>query len=231
MVKKLTNIAVALIKETFLGLSESLIGQENFAMGFLKTLISLNEKDHHIEKLLSKFMREPFKTALGQFKTGYLLDGTSKDERSHRETRFRDSLTNFDKALSLAKSEEEEAFINLMRGLCAINIPGGVGEAKIHFKTFQKYCIKKASELKCEVDSLVNNAKENEEKAGEINVDDLPGRGGGSLAVMDDVVLKINKAYLLTEAKGYRNKAAHLMEESSVLLNASEVIKTIIDNA
>lgn len=231
MVRKLTNIAAALVKETFLVLSESLIGQKNFAMVFLKTLISINESNHRIEKSLSNLIQEPFLTAIDQFKIGCKLEGTSKDDRTHRENRFRDSLKNFDKALSLAKAEEK-AFINLMRGLCAINIPGGLNEAKIHFKAFQKDCIKKASELKCKADSLIDTAKENEIKASKINTDDLPkGLGGGTLISISVAEPKMKKATLLTKAREDRAKADQLMKESSVLLIASEDIKKIIDNA
>jgi len=231
MVRKLTNIAAALVKETFLVLSESLIGQKNFAMVFLKTLISINESNHRIEESLSNLIQEPFSTAIEQFKIGCKLEGTSKDDRKHREIRFRDSLINFDKALSLAK-QEEKAFINLMRGLCAINIPGGLSEAKIHFKAFQKECKKKASELKCKADSLIDTAKDNEIKASKINVDDFPkGLGGGTFISIGIAEPKMKKATLLTKAREDRDKADHLMKESSLLLIASEDVKKIIDNA
>lgn len=231
MVKELTNIAAGLIKETFLVLAESLIGQKNFAMIFLKTLISLNESNRRIEKSLSKLVQEPFLTGIEQFKIGCELIGDSKNERLHRETRFHDSLTNFDKALSLAEPGEK-AFVNLMRGLCAINLPGGTNEAEIHFKAFQQDCKAKASELKRIAGALINDAQANELKASKIIVDNLPkGLGGGTFFSMGVGEPKMKKAALLVEARESREKADRLMKESNVLLTSSEKLETILDNA
>ncbi len=230
MAKSLTSIALSLIKETFLLLSESILGRKSYAMAFLKALISINESNHRIEKSLSKLVREPFSTAVEQFKIGCKLEGASKEERLHRESRFRDSLTNFDKALSLGEPNEK-AFINLMRGLCAANLPGGETEAKIHFEVFQKECEENALKLKREATSLINAARENELRASEINLDELPkGLGGGTFFCMSVGEPKMKKATLLVKAREDRKNAERLLKESNVLLIASENLMTIIEN-
>ena len=200
-------------------------------MIFLKTLISINDSNHRIEKSLSKLVREPFLTAIEQFKVSCGLEGKSKEEKAYREARFRNSLTSFDKALSLAEPNEK-SFINLMRGFCALNLPGGVKEAEIHFRIFQDECEEYANELRDIAENLINEAEKCELKASKINVDELPkGLGGGTFFSMSVGEPKMRKASLLAEAKEKKEKADTLIKESNSLLTTANNLKAIIANS
>lgn len=229
MLNILADISINLIKETFYLLSESLIGQKNYGMLFLKALFSINESTYRIENSLSKLVREPFLTAIDQFNIGCKLEGNSKKEKEYREERFRNSLNNFDRALSLAQPNEK-SFINLMRGFCALNLPGGSKEALIHFEVFQKECEKKASELKHLSDKMLEDAKEYELKANEVKVDDLPkGLGGGTFFSMSIGESKMEKATLLMTAREKKEKADNLLKESNEYLMVSSNLKAIVE--
>jgi len=227
--KNLINIDASNLLNSLGLLSKSFIFE--FTIIFLKILLTAKDSNTQIEKNLSKLIREPYLTAMEQFKIASELKYITSEEKKYREIRFRDSLVNFDRALSFAE-ENEKPFINFLKGLCALNITGGRDEAITHLSNFQQSCKQEIISINDEISVLEKIAEENEIDASKIKIDNKPiGLGGGSLISMGASQDTLEKAAILEEVKSIRKKIKDLKDLNGEFLNTINYIEALINIA
>jgi len=129
-----------------------------FIQAFLEVLSGKEEKTQQIEAVVSALIREPLLTGLEQLRVANKTVLFSEKSKQYRIERLRNALNSLDRARSLASEEFEIAIIDLLRGLCAFEIPGGTSEALIHLTAFQIWAHK-------EREYLVSDRKEKLRKA------------------------------------------------------------------
>lgn len=118
-----------------------------FIQAFLEVFYDTDEKPRQIEAVVSTLVREPLITGVGQMKVANKTVPFSEKGMRYRIERFRNALCSLDRARSLASEEFEISLIDLLRGLCAFEIPGGKSEALVHLTSFQVWGHKKVEEI------------------------------------------------------------------------------------
>lgn len=99
-----------------------------FATAFLKALLQSDDSLKRVERSVSKLVAAPMKTALEQFRVAMVSSAGDDTSASHQESRFRDCLKTLDGAYALAEQGDLPQ-VNLLRGLCALCLPGALREA------------------------------------------------------------------------------------------------------
>jgi len=124
-----------------------------FVSKFIQTFLQIfSDKEKtstqiEIEEVVSAIIREPFLTGLEQLRVANKMVAFSKQSAQYRTRRFRNALNSFDRARSLASEAFEIALIDLLRGLCAFELPGGTPEALVHLMAFQVWAQKEGGYL------------------------------------------------------------------------------------
>lgn len=139
-----------------------------FAQAFLQIFYGTEEKTRQIEGVVSTPIREPLLTGLEQLRMANKTVLFSEKSKQFRIERLRNALYSLDRARSLASEEFEIALIDILRGLCAFEIPGGTSEAIVHLTAFKIWAHK-------ETDYFVSIRKKKQRKAErlDVNIEDL----------------------------------------------------------
>lgn len=106
---------------------------------FLQGLFNSQQNLQKIETAVSALVREPLMTGVEQLKLANKTVPSSKEAAQYRIERFRMALASLDRARSLASEKEskfEIAFVDLLRGFCALELSGGASEAISHLTAF-----------------------------------------------------------------------------------------------
>jgi len=135
-----------------------------FIQAFLQIFSGAEEKPRKIETVVSTIIKELFLTGLEQLKVANKMVTFSKESVQYRIKRFQNALNNFDRARSLASEDFDIALIDLLRGLCAFELPGGTSEALVHLMAFQLWAHK-------EVEHLASIREERQKKAELLSVE------------------------------------------------------------
>jgi hypothetical protein len=196
------------------------------SLAFLKIILESKDSMRVIEREVKKLVSEPLRTGIEQLKIAGVLNSKTKAQNQHKISRYRQALDNFDSALSLAE-ENEKPFINLLRGLVSVNIPGAEEEAVIHLRNFQVACQKIAEHVSSVASLEEKNALEEERDAEAIKVQISPGVGGGLIGMARAEPL-IQKAHLLHEADKRRKKVESLKFTRDQILNSILAIEILI---
>ena len=114
---------------------------------FLEVFYDLDEKPRQIEAVVSTLVREPLITGIEQLRVANKTVPFSEKSMRYRVERFQNALCSLDRARSLASEGFEIALIDLLRGLCAFEIPGGTSEAILHLTSFQVWGHKKVGDI------------------------------------------------------------------------------------
>lgn len=170
-----------------------------FTAIFLKTFFNPGTQLHDIDAKLIKLINEPLKTAIEQFEIASQLCPKNEIDLQYREKRLRDCLGNLDRACSIAE-QEEIPLINLLRGLCTIQVTGGQQEAIIHLEKFRSACADIIQSLGDKVAMHERDAEQNNVEAEKISVPSGLGAGGG-LAGLDLAEIRMRKASLQYKAR------------------------------
>ena len=192
----------------------------------LKSLLESKESLRLIEKDINKLVREPLKTGIEQLRVAEILKSGTEKQSQHRVLRYQQALINFDKALSLAE-ENEKPFINFLRGLVAIHLPGAEEESIMHLKEFQGACLKAAKDLKNRAAHEEVLALENEREAEAVEIPRGPGVGGGLIGMARAEPL-FKKAQLLYDASKQRKRSEALKSVYDQMLITSSAIEILI---
>lgn len=118
-----------------------------FVQAFLQKFSDKEKRPAQIKEVVSAIVREPFLTGLEQLKVANKTVTFSKESAQHRIRRFRNALNSFDRARSFASESFEIALIDLLRGLCAFELPGGTSEALVHLMAVQDWAQKEGGYL------------------------------------------------------------------------------------
>jgi hypothetical protein len=114
---------------------------------FLEVFYDADEKPRQIEAVVSTLVREPLITGIEQLRVANKTVPFSEKSMRYRIERFQNALCSLDRARSLASEEFEIALIDLLRGLCALEIPGGESEALVHLSSFEVWGHRKVEEI------------------------------------------------------------------------------------
>lgn len=166
-----------------------------FSLAVLRQLLHPEDTERKMRLQMARLIGAPAKTALEQFRIASGLRPINDDESAHRESRFRECLGNLDLALSVADSEDVPV-INLLRGVCALHIRGGSGEARQHLIAYAADCRGQGDISRREAALHRARASEYKAEADRIRTDPGPGVGGG-LVGMAVAEPRIRKAALL----------------------------------
>lgn len=121
-----------------------------FAQVFLEALTHTQHNLQKIEGAVSALVREPLMTGMEQLKLALKTAPSSEEATGYKLERMRMSLSSLDKAHSLAlqgKLGVEVAFVDLLRGFCALELPGGMSEAKVHIDSFLKWACEQVADF------------------------------------------------------------------------------------
>jgi len=118
-----------------------------FIQAFLEVFYETEEKPRQIEAVVSTLVREPLITGIEQLKVANKTVPFPEKSMRYRVERFQNALCSLDRARSLASEGFEIALIDLLRGLCAFEIPGGTSEAILHLTSFQVWGHKKVGDI------------------------------------------------------------------------------------
>jgi hypothetical protein len=147
-----------------------------FASVLLKMLLDSEDSLSRIDKNVSKLVQEPLKTALEQFRVASALHPDNESGRVYREQGFRESLASFDRARSVAE-DHDTPLIDLLRGICALQMRGGGGEAKVHLRPYARACTARANSLQEKAAAHDERALQNEWDAAKIQISEGYGLG------------------------------------------------------
>lgn len=145
--QSLGKVAEITLKAVFGAVTSGLSGPcgpfvSKFAQVFLEALFHTQHNLQEIEGAVSALVREPLMTGMEQLKLGLKTAPSSQEATGYRLGRLQMALSSLDRARSLALQREllfEVAFVDLLRGFCALELPGGMSEATIHIDSFLKW--------------------------------------------------------------------------------------------
>jgi hypothetical protein len=191
----------------------------------IKGFVDQNGILYDIKQQLSKLIREPLQTAIEQLRIAEKLNPVTDDQKQHRVFRYQQALGNLDKALSLCEADEKP-FVNFLRGLATLNIPGGYIEAKYHLREFHAACLKIADDYANKASLQEKFAIESEAVANQIKVPKGIGFGGGAAEVGRSE--KAKQLHLLYTATKQRELAQTLRVDRNQLLSAAQAVETLL---
>ena len=205
-----------------------------FASVLLRGLLDSENSTRRIEKGVSKLVREPIKTALEQFRTASGLRPSDADGHLHQAQRFRECLVSLDRALSVAE-ESDIPMIHLLRGTCALQVPGGTGEATEHLRRYVEAIDAQAEKLREKAAVHDATAEKSEAEAQEVPTPlghSTFGHGvGGGFVGMAVSEPRIRKASLLYLAGRERRQAEQSRIEARELSTAAEYARALAEVA
>ncbi|NWF92528.1 MAG: hypothetical protein HXY46_06395 [Syntrophaceae bacterium] len=135
-----------------------------FIQIFLQIFYGTEKKNQQIGEMVSPPIRVPLLTALEQLRVVNKTVIFSEKNMQFRIGRLENALYSLDQARSLASEGFEIALVDILRGLCSFEIPGGKSEAIVHLRGFKIWARK-------EVGRLVSMRKEKKRKAERVNVE------------------------------------------------------------
>ena len=200
-----------------------------FALVCLTSLLKNQESLRNISVNLSKLVREPLLTGISLIELSEHLKENTGDARRHRESRLRSALESLHKAAAICEPEERP-FVDLLRGLCAVQLSGGAEEAALHLTSFARACRAAANRAESEGQRLNQLAAKSETAAAEITLTNTPGLRGGLLIEMAIDESRVQRAHFLTDARRRRFDAAQQCRLQDQMLDAAQRIEQLVQS-
>lgn len=232
-VGKITTLASTALAHSILRASSTFTLQ--FVLLIFKKLVHSEDTDLFIRTQLSKLVAEPFKTGVDQLKLADSIQPTNIAEQEHRIERYKNALVNLDRAFSVAKPEEQ-LFILLLRGVTALQIPGGQPEAKIHLAEFHKRCSIIATEIEKQAIEKENKSIEKHVEANQRKLTRENGSGGrlmfvgsGSflgMALGEDDIIRATIEY---ESVSLHSEAQKLQFQAEEIRDAAKAVEVLAE--
>jgi hypothetical protein len=218
------SMLAARIPHALAGVSGTLLVE--FAGLLLKSLLQSDDAIRRIEREVATLAREPVATAFEQFRIAGMSTGTDQESVRHRQERYRSCLFNLDRAWVVADKSEKPA-IDLLRGLCALQVPGASAEAKAHLAAFIKEADSESNRLAVRANEGLSLAESLEKAAASIAVEGGPGVGGG-LAGTALALPRIKRAELVRKAQAARRQSEEALAVSGNLIVASACASALL---
>jgi hypothetical protein len=200
-----------------------------FALLCLQALTNERRSEEMLQHL-SKLVAGPLNTGLLQLRTALVLevnaDQETPEQKSHKNSRYRDALRSFDEALALAQ-DEEKAALHLCRAFVSTRIPGAEMEARLHVSEFAAACEDLAEALIRKASAEDAAASRIEASTTKIAVDRGMG-GGGGLVGMSMAADKLKKSQLESTARTQRATAESLRIQAKELKETSVLVSSLL---
>jgi hypothetical protein len=177
-----------------------------FAKAFLSALLDKDGAIKAIRSDVSKLVRAPLLAGIEQLRVAALLPTVTPDEAEFMITRHRQALNHLDQALSLCEPEERP-LVAFLRGVAALNIPGGLAEARMHFVEFRDACATLGTQRLGDAAAADAKAQEAEVRARQIAVQPGSRTRGAGRGLVGFSAERLERANLEAEARRFRRQA------------------------